>query len=84
MKKKIINKTSFLVKIVGAIGFEPMTSRTRTVRTTGLCHAPLQDTIIPFPNSFTRQPRWFLFSNDEDFFPSSGMRFSGSFLLSGQ
>ena len=28
------------MKIVGAIGFEPMTSRTRTVRTTGLCHAP--------------------------------------------
>ena len=54
MKKKIINKTSFLVNIVGASGFEPLTSRTRTVRTTGLCHAPLQETIIPPHIIFTR------------------------------
>jgi hypothetical protein len=36
-----LEKAVILTEVVGAKGFEPSTSRSRTVRSTGLSHAPL-------------------------------------------
>ncbi len=36
-----LRKSKAFEDMVGAAGFEPATSRTRTVRSTGLSHAPL-------------------------------------------